>query len=169
MTTASLVLFVNGERKSFNTTTLSDNERESLINEIKSMFNNSNLLRFDDDDDEIETSLPSIQIPREIYTIYPQHPSFQNKLVQFRFKLDTETAQQTETRNEPFNEAFRNYQNITRRVLESSIPTLTTRRPGGPPPPLTRNNSGSDSVSSFSITDARTDADIDFLDSWDPP
>lgn len=163
---ASLVLFINGEKCMFDS--LLENEKDSIKIEIESKFQflNENENRNESGIDEsiritssgnLDTNLSTPQIPREIYTINPLHPSYSNKLVQFRFKLDSETEQQTESRNELFLHVLPDQSTtptLTRtRNISSNIPPIR----GGPPPPAPR------------PSEIITDADIDFLDAWDPP
>jgi len=175
---ASLVLFVNGEEKSISDFS-SENERESIKQEIESkFFHHHGRVEVDESifitmNGNLDTNLPTNQIPREIYTIHPQHSSFQNKLVQLRFKLDGETEQQTTSRNQPFHDNYSLFsQSIStseereetvgigiNRNISSSIPRFQPPRPGGPPPPSPQ----------LHRSDAITDASIDMLDAWDPP
>lgn len=178
---ASLVLFVNGEEKSISNFS-SENERESIKQEIESkFFHHHGRVEVDESifittDGNLDTNLPTNQIPREIYTIHPQHPSFQNKLVQLRFKLDGETEQQTTSRNQPFHDNYSLFSQsisiseereesvgigINRNNISSSLPRLTRPpRPGGPPPPPSLHLHRSDAI---------IDSGIDMLDAWDPP
>jgi hypothetical protein len=168
---AKIVLKVNCQDISFSSD-LYENEQDAIRNEIYPMFNSYNINNInninghvagddrgegDGNEDEadnafyniyilkngnLDTNSPTTQIPTQVYTIYPKHPSFNNKHVQFRFKLDSESSQVTQTRNLnfdsslPFSSSSSSFtshaarierQPSTRPVRESAIGSAATR------------------------------------------
>lgn len=98
---ASILVKINGNNVNYKDD-FSENQKEAIQTKISELFGSDffsiRVLRTG----LLDTNLSTDQIPRSVYTISPDHLSFRSKIVQFRFKLNTETAEMTSLLNRPF-------------------------------------------------------------------
>lgn len=101
----SIVLKIDGNEVNFEVD-LTDNERDAIRFKIYELSEPGFFAIHILNNGNIDTNMSTEQLPRNVITIYPEHPSFNNKIVQFRFKLDTEPPEMTNELNGLFQHAI---------------------------------------------------------------